>query len=62
MFIYMTSLLGNSCKARTARYRSFIKDSIAMTKDLKTLAEAHSFKKGANPNPADFVFEKPFVG
>jgi len=33
-----------------------------MTKDLKTLAEAHSFKKGANPNPADFVFEKPFVG
>ncbi|MBL4870753.1 MAG: ferredoxin--NADP reductase [Robiginitomaculum sp.] len=42
--------------------RIMICGSIAMTKDLKTLAEAHGFKEGANSNPADFVIEKSFVG
>jgi len=42
--------------------RIMICGSIAMTKDLKMLAEARGFKEGSNSNPADFVIEKSFVG
>ncbi|MBL4596238.1 MAG: ferredoxin--NADP reductase [Robiginitomaculum sp.] len=54
------NIKGGSFDPRTDRI--MICGSIAMTKDLKTLAEAYGFKEGANSNPADFVIEKSFVG
>lgn len=42
--------------------RAMICGSIGMTKDLKTLMEAHGLKEGANSEPAEFVIERAFVG
>lgn len=42
--------------------RAMICGSIEMTKDLKTLMEAHGLKEGANSEPAEFVIERAFVG
>jgi len=42
--------------------RAMICGSIDMTKDLKTLMEAHGLREGANSEPKEFVIERAFVG
>lgn len=45
-----------------AHDRVMICGSAAMLADLKAICEARGFEEGANNRPADYVYEKAFVG